>query len=92
MRVGISLNIDVTKIEKSRLIHGEKGTYADFTTFVNLDEQDKYGNNGFITQSKTKSKDVKLPILGNAKVFWTDGETAKTEPADAPDFEDEIPF
>jgi hypothetical protein len=43
------------------------------TTFINLDEQDKYGNNGFISQSISKEeKDagVKTPILGNVKVFY----------------------
>ncbi len=74
MKVGISIKIDVTKIDKSRLFKGEKGTYLDLTTFVELDEQDKFGNNGFIAQSQTKEEreaKVKPPeILGNCKVFY----------------------
>ena len=72
--VGVSVRIDVTKIDKDKLYKGQKGQYLDLTTFINLDEQDKYGNNGFISQSVSKEeKDagVKTPILGNVKVFYT---------------------
>ncbi len=47
--VGISLNIDVSKIDKTKLVKGEKGTYLNATAFVNLDEKDQYDNNGMIT-------------------------------------------
>ena len=74
MKIGISIKLDVTKIDKSRLFKGEKGTYLDLTTFVELDEQDQYGNNGFISQSMTKEeREAKAPnteILGNVKVFY----------------------
>ena len=75
MKVGISVSIDVTKIDKARLFKGEKGTYLDLTTFVDLDQQDQYDNNGFVTQSPTKEEreaKEKLPILGNVKVFFKD--------------------
>lgn len=71
--VGISVRIDVNKIDKDRLYKGEKGTYLDLTTFVNLDEKDQYGNNGFISQTVTKEErdaKVKTPILGNVQVFY----------------------
>ena len=78
MKIGISIRLDVTKIDKARLFKGEKGTYLDLTTFIELDEQDKYGNNGFISQSLSKEerdgKAPNTPILGNAKVFYK-GET-----------------
>ena len=74
MKIGISVKIDVSKIDKSRLFKGEKGTYLDLQTFIELDDQDQYGNNGFIAQSQTKderqSGASKPPILGNCKVFW----------------------
>jgi hypothetical protein len=73
MKFGVSIKLDVTKIDKSRLFTGEKGTYLDLTTFIEVDEKDQYGNSGFVTQEQTKEeKDagVKLPILGNSKVFW----------------------
>ena len=74
MKIGISIKLDVTKIDKSRLFKGEKGTYLDLTTFVDLDQEDQYGNNGFISQTQTKEeREAKVPltpILGNTKVFY----------------------
>ena len=81
MKVGLSVRIDVTKIDKERLYKGEKGTYLDLTTFVDTDEQDKYENNGFISQSVDKEereKGVQTSILGNVKVFYT-GETERVQ-------------
>lgn len=72
MKVGIELQIDVTKIDKARLFQGKKGNYLTLTTFVDLDEKDQYDNNGFITQKKNKDEQGQLPILGNTKVFWSD--------------------
>ena len=61
MKVGLSVRIDVTKIDKSRLYKGAKGTYLDLTTFVDTDQQDQYENNGFISQSVTKEeRDAKV--------------------------------
>jgi hypothetical protein len=80
MKVGLSVRIDVTKIDKSRLYKGAKGTYLDLTTFVDTEQQDQYENNGFISQSTTKEEreaQVQTPILGNVKVFFTDGQTEK---------------
>jgi hypothetical protein len=77
MKIGLSLKIDVTKLDKSRFFKGDKGTYVDLTTFIDLDELDQYGNNGFITQSTSKEErqnGVKLPILGNSKVFFKEGQ------------------
>ena len=81
--VGVSVRIDVTKIDKDKLYKGQKGQYLDLTTFINLDEQDKYGNNGSISQSVSKEErnaGVKNPILGNVKVFYqTSNSSAKQE-------------
>jgi hypothetical protein len=73
MKLGISIKINVSDIEKSRLFKGEKGVYLDLTTFIDLDNQDQYGNNGFISQSVTKEErdnKVQTTILGNCKVFY----------------------
>ena len=92
MKIGVSLKIDVSKIEKSRLFKGQKGTYLDCTTFIEIDEQDQYGNNGFISQDVSKEeKDngVQGNILGNVKVFWNNqGQQQANNPADDGD----IPF
>ena len=77
MKVGISISINLEKMENARLYKGKKGTYLDLTTFVNLDEVDQYGNNGFIAQTVSKEErdnNVKGAILGNCKVFFTDAQ------------------
>lgn len=75
-KVGVSLKIDVSKIEKARLFKGQKGTYLDATVFVDLGEADQYGNHGMITQNVSKEEresGTRGPILGNCKVFYRDG-------------------
>jgi len=75
MKVGINISIDVTKLDKNRF---NKGKYADITAFVDLDQQDQYGQNGFVTQSTSKEEregGLKLPILGNSKVFYNSAGT-----------------
>lgn len=74
-KIGVSLKIDVSKIDKTRLFKGQKGVYLDATVFIDTNELDQYGNSGMITQNVTKEeKDqgVKGAILGNCKVFWND--------------------
>ena len=76
MRIGLSVRIDVTKIDKDRFYKGEKGTYMDLTTFIDTENLDKYDNNGFISQSVTKEErdgGVQTPILGNVRVIYKDG-------------------
>ena len=104
MKAGISLKIDVTKIDKDRLFVGQKGKYLDATVFVDLDNLDEFGNSGMITQDVAKDekdKGVKGAILGNAKVFWKDGYTSGVQtpnhpqaqtPAVENDFDSKIPF
>lgn len=78
--VGISASIDVSKIDKDKLIKGKKGNYLNITAFVNLDEKDQYDNNGMITQSVTKEErdnGTRGVILGNTRVFYT-GESNST--------------
>lgn len=101
-KVGVSLKLDVTKMDKARFFKGNKGTYCDCTVFVDLDELDQYGNSGMITQDVTKEdRDAggQGPILGNAKVFWKSDDVAPQPQArqqKAPDPDDdmdqEIPF
>ena len=74
-KVGVSLKIDVSKIDKNRLFKGQKGTYLDATVFIDIDQLDQYGHSGMITQDvskEEKAQNVKGPILGNCKVFWND--------------------
>jgi len=95
--LGVSLRIDVTKIDKEKLYKGAKGTYLDVTTFIDTDTPDQYGNNGMVTQSTTQEEreaGVKGAILGNNKVFMNKGaERSSTSKAaeDLEQFED-MPF
>jgi hypothetical protein len=76
MKLGISISIDVTKIEKARIHEGKKGKYIDLTTFIDTDQPDQYDNHGFISQSTTKEEreqNVRTAILGNCKVFYQEG-------------------
>lgn len=105
MKIGVNVRIDVRKIDKNRLFNGEKGTYLDLSTFIDLDQKDQYGNNGFITESVSKEEreqGIQGTILGNVKVFYNDSQQAPQQPAQqsqqaAPpvndDFDDDhIPF
>jgi secreted protein with Ig-like and vWFA domain len=77
MKIGISLKIDVTKLDKARFFRGKKGIYAELTGFIDTENVSEYGDSGTITQATSKEErhnGVKLPILGNAKIFWSDGE------------------
>ena len=106
-KLGISIKIDVTKIDKARLFKGSKGTYLDLTTFIDTDNPGQYGDHGFISQSTSKEErdqNVQTPILGNCKVFFSD--LGQPQPQHAPqqqqspqpatggfdDFDDDIPF
>ena len=74
-KIGVSLKIDVSKIDKNRLFKGQKGVYLDATVFIDTAQLDQYGNSGMITQDvKKEEKDqgIKGNILGNCKVFWND--------------------
>ena len=82
MKVGVSVKIDVTKIDKARLFDGKNGAkYLDMTTFIDLDNQGQFGDNGMITQDVSKEEreqGVKGAILGNVKVFYKEGGTQQS--------------
>lgn len=92
-KIGISISINVSKIDKTRLFQGKKGMYMDLTTFIDTDNLDQYDNNGFISQSTSKEENeakVRTPILGNCKVFFNDA-SDKTVNDAIPDDSD-MPF
>jgi len=100
MKIGVNLNINVTKIDKIRMVKGEKGTYLNCTVFIDTDNKDDFGNNGMITQDVTKEEKeqkVKGAILGNSRVFWKDEQEQKQNKKvmhipDETEFDDDIPF
>ena len=82
----ITLKINVTLIEKARLFKGEKGTYLDLVLIPTPNNQ--YGDYMIKQSVKKEERDVKMPILGNAKIMAP----AKPKPeADAPAEEEPTP-
>lgn len=65
----ITAKIDVTKIDKTKLFKGEKGTYLDIVLIETPNNQ--YGDDYMIAQSATKEEreaGKKGAIIGNAKI------------------------
>lgn len=71
-----SISIDLTKLDKSKIVVGKNGQkYYNLNVSIN-DLSDNYGNNVQITEPQTKEqRDLKEPRIfyGSGKVFWTDG-------------------
>ena len=80
----ISGNINLSKLDKSKIYEGKKGKYYPITVVIN-NEVGEYGDSGYIMTEQTKeqreAKEAKS-YLGNVKVVWTDGENVST--ADKP--------
>jgi hypothetical protein len=90
----INFDIDLTKIDKSRIREGEKGgKYANFTVFCNTDKvYDDYGNSGFVSQALNKQDFdnerngialPEMPNIGKAKVVYPKNDTPQTKPLPA---------
>ncbi|MCG3776919.1 MAG: hypothetical protein JW395_3791 [Nitrospira sp.] len=80
MRVG---KIDVKKISKEHLYVGEKCTYLDIMLHENNEGKDRFGNDGFITQSvskEAKAQGIKGPIIGNWRKLEPRGGTIGAAP------------
>ena len=97
MKVGLNVRINVSKIDKSKLYKGEKGVYLNMTTFVDLDQEVEYGNNGFISMEQSKEQrdaGEQSVILGNVKKFLIDGATASAPQSDISfeELDEDIPF
>ena len=70
MIIGCSINL--SKIDKSKIVEGKEGKYYNFDVIVN-DKPDNYGNNVAITDKQTKEErtaKAKKVYLGNGKVVW----------------------
>lgn len=97
--MSISISIDVTKIDRSRIKdHSNGSKYLDLTLIDTPDSQ--YGDHYMVVQKSSadeRQAGVKLPILGNGK-DWSriDQQQAPQQPAppaqQTADDGDDIPF
>jgi hypothetical protein len=71
-----SISIDLSKLDKSKIVNGKNGQkYYNLNIGIN-DLSDQYGNNIQVTEPQTlEQRSAKEPktFYGNGKVFWTDG-------------------
>jgi hypothetical protein len=75
----ISSSIDLSKIDKTKIVQGKNGGQYYNVTINLYDTTDNYGNNASITEAQSKEqRDAKEPkkYLGNGKVNWTDGKVS----------------
>lgn len=96
----LNISIDVTKIDKSKLVTGKKGTYLNLTVAIN-DEKDQYENDVSAWQGQEKEEveaKAQKNYLGNGRVFWSNDAAIqkvakaidKQMPSD--DEQDDLPF
>lgn len=100
MAVLVNVSIDVTKIDKSKLIAGKKGTYLNLTVSVN-DEKDNYGNDCSAWQSQSQEErqaGESKNYLGNGRKIWEGVQNNQSATANkaatnlADEEEDDLPF
>ena len=80
----ISANIDLTKIDKSKIYEGKKGKYLPITITVN-DEVDQFNNQGpMIVSQSQEEREAKVDkvYLGNVQVVWSNGVFPDPPPRD----------
>ena len=93
----VAVSIDLTKIDKTRIVEGKNGgKYINLTISVN-DEEDQYGNNVSLWQSQTKeereAKENRL-FLGNGKSLWSDSDKGSkaSKTSKKEEVHDDLPF
>lgn len=100
----INVSIDLTKIDKSKIVEKNGKKYLSLNISVN-DDVDNYGNNVACSINQTKDeRDAKAPktYLGNGRVIWSDNiikvapkQEQAPQPAQAQGVgtvEDDLPF
>lgn len=92
-RPPITLNINVTRIDKSALYEGKSGKYLDLACFL---KPDQFGNSGFVVQNIPKERrdaGEKGPIVGSYKLADEPRpEPRRDERAQECDDDGDIPF
>ena len=82
----LRVSINVSKVDKSALIKGQKGTYLDVSILMK-DGPNEFGDHGMAVQGIGKERreaGEKGPILGNAKWVVEPSYMVTPPPAQAP--------
>jgi hypothetical protein len=91
----VRAKVDVTKIDKSAIYHGEKGKYIDITLLANRDGEDRFGNHYLVVQDLGQTRreaGEKGPILGNAKIVGQKPAMIQSEPVKVANDGENVPF
>lgn len=96
----IAASIDLSKIDKSKIVEGKNGAkYYNFDITVN-DEPNQYGQDVALSDKQTKEErqaKAKKTFIGNGKTVWKNDNTGRvvdyTNPANPTDGpKDDLPF
>ena len=105
-RPKFTVNINVSKIDKSAIYEGQNGKYVGMAFFENRDGESQYGDHGFVVQELPKERrqaGERGQIIGNWKYVDPPSEAdrpspPKSDPAptqetfDHGEEDDDIPF
>lgn len=88
-------SIDLTKIDKSKIVEGKTGAkYYNVLIMIN-DEKDKYGNDASISEGQTKEEreaKMKKKFIGNAKTVFESDATKPIEKKAVESDTNDLPF
>ena len=85
----IRAKIDVSKIDKTLLFKGKKGTYLDLNIWIN-ENPDKYGNDCSIAQKTVKGE--KPNYIGNGKFYTPEPVQIPVEELPPDKGDNDLPF
>jgi hypothetical protein len=87
MALIVAGSIDLSKIDKSRIVEGKNGSKY-YNIIINIaDEKDQYGNDTSITTGQTKEErenKEKRQFIGNGKIIWSGEKKSTPAPQSAP--------
>jgi hypothetical protein len=99
-KMGLKINLDLSKLDKSRFIKGKSGVYTDLVAWVTPNQLTAIDSHGSVKQQATKEErdagsDKDLPFIGKVDIFWTDDNSHIQQiknQSTQDEFDDDIPF